>query len=476
MLLTVVGIQTAASAPILWPGEPDPAQESRVFDLPDAGDRLERVDLRRLDLDTSGKAIEALSRALADVRAYETRLDGELVIMADLEAALGRVALLRDGKDRETVFRALAYQGFAVDRYFASALASDEAASPWRAPVDGRQVVRPWRDAVAVEPGREATAYDISEAPQRIAFNDLRRRLLDVLPAGVGAGELPEGATLWLDGVEVASDGTNTRVPPGVHYVHVMLEGAVILHDRVELAPTDTLTVDVPLADAVLDGFLASLTPETPVPDALLPALKRVGGEIWVGRSGEKGPVVLAVSAAGVRPVEVPKPGRDRSPTVDAEGGLSVHATVGAGWMSSADFYLAQYDVAPATGATVNAAVLSGGLGVAFDAGLLRVGGGLDVLLPPGPHHTAPTGDAVLRARPAPHVYAGTRYGGLVAGFLFPWHPLLGARASLPAGPLEITVDGRMGLPGDLPRAEADIYRTSPIWSTTAGVTWRLRP
>ena len=187
MLVTVALLPVAAGAPVLWSEDTDPSTRDTVLAMEGASGTFDPADAVGADLGDPDAVIQRLAETLAAVRAFETKLDGELVIMADLQAALDQVEVLRDAADRDAVFKALAYQGFAVDRYFADTLATDDEATSWRAELEDQAVVRPWRDAVAVHPSREATPYDISEAPQRVAFNALRTRLNDALPGAVRA-------------------------------------------------------------------------------------------------------------------------------------------------------------------------------------------------------------------------------------------------------------------------------------------------
>lgn len=467
MLLTML-TGWAFAAPVLWLGAPDPAQERQIFQLPGVDGRVQPIELLALPTDEPEAALVALEQTLADVAAFETRLDGELVIMADLEAALDRVTLVPDDAARALVFRAQAYQGFAVERFFAGGLATDDEAQPWRRDVGGRVVVRPWRDAVALDPNREATEAEIREAPQRVAFNDARQHLLGVLPCGVRAGTLPEGAVLWLDGRSVASDGSTTRVPPGRHHLHVMLDGAVLDHRVVELGVAESITVDLPAAREALDTFLDGLAEGSEVPDLLQGGLERLGGRLVVGRSGAEGPQIWSVTARGVESVvlEPTEPAPGPAPTT----GLSLVVRAAGGWLSSADFYIQAYDVAPNTRATVNSTTGELGVRVRWDRGVFRAGAGLDVLYTPGAHHRALVATTGWRARPVPHVLVGTRYAGITAGFLLPHHPVVGLRGTVPLGPLELGLDGRLGVGGTLTRDDGTTYDAAPVYALSFGV------
>ena len=162
---------TAVAGEVVWFGEPEPADRLTVSAeaLP-SGPELDLTDLATASSrfgQTDRRALDDLEAALEEVRPYEARLDGELVIMRDLARPIEAVTVLRTEGDRDVLFKALAYQGFAVDRYFLQTLADDPEGEPFRVTVDGQVLERPWVDANALDPERSITAYDIAEAPQR---------------------------------------------------------------------------------------------------------------------------------------------------------------------------------------------------------------------------------------------------------------------------------------------------------------------
>lgn len=477
-LATLAIVLPASAAEVVWLGVAPADQRERVEAMPDYTGSVGAWAFRASGTALSpadDAAYARLASALEEVRPYELKLDGELVIMADLQVPIAAIDIVRTPDDRTALFRALAYQGFAVNRYFADALGSDDEAAPWRADVAGTLVEKPWRDAAALDPGREVTPYEIAEAPQRVAYEKVHETVGNALPGGLRVEGLPERALLYVDGEVRDDSASNVRVPPGRHFVHVEKEGHVLERWAVELEPAKTEMLAVDLTDEAWQGFARTVDVGSEVPEAIRKRVAARGGEVWFARAGAKDPVVLAVTEAGVTAVGVPRvKGSSGEPT---NGGLSFAASVGGGWLSSGDFFLQEYPNAPETRGTVNSASIVPGVSAAYDIGLFRVGAGVDAAFTPGAFHYAKYGTSTTRLRPYPHVEVGTRYASVTAGWLFPHHPTGGLRAAvpLPAG-FEIRGDARIGIGGDRTLESGDTYVIQPIYTAFASVGWRIRP
>ena len=464
----------AMAADVVWMGAPPPAEtEARLLAAAGAEARFitptQLISASVADADQIATRWSALDKAVEDARPFETRLDGELVIMRDLQGPLDRLLLVRDQKDRDAWFSALAYQGFAVDRFYGESLATDPEAAQWRVDLESGAVEAPWFDAVAIAPTKEVTPYEIAEAPQRVAFGEVRKQAGRVLPASLDVSALPEG-TLMVDGMAVDDGGTGTvRVPAGRHLVHLEKDGALLgrWDLRLPAAGNQALTVAVSNKDVL--GWLGRLEAGRPVPDGLTELVEAVGGEIWVAREGKKDPQVLKVTGGAVSVVELTPMASDSDTGGD---GLSVATGVAVGWFQSGDFYLQDPVNAPHSTGTVNAIAPQFSLEVALDRGNLRIVAGGDVSVPLGEFSIAKTGANQLRARPAPFVGAGVRAAQVTAGWVFPYHPAIGVRSAIPlSGALELRVAGTLGLPLQL-----GDYKTEPLGTLVVGVGGRLRP
>ncbi len=428
------------------------------------------------------EAWAALEVALKEVRPFETRLDGELVIMEELDNAIAALPAIPDAAARDALFSALAYQGFAVDRFFVHQLGEDERAEGMRVLLpDGTALPRPWVDAVALDPSRDVTPYEIAEAAQRANFATVKQAAGSLLPGRVALeGELPAGSSLVLDGVPVDPGPTGRiRVRPGQHFVHVVRSGHVLARAKGRVDVNGTLSIGVSLDDATWNGWLegirAGKTP--PPPPELSPSLQAWDGEVVVAWQGAKGPQAVRVTEGGVASLDVDKALRAAGGRRSDDGGVQVQiaAGVGAGWLSSGDFYAQDPANVPREVASVNAATVDVMADVSVQVGLFRASVLGDFGIPFGEHHVAFTGDDTLRFRPDVSVALGVKYAQVMAGYLFPHHPSVGARATIPAYKgLEVLAVFRAGLPTTSTRDDGTEWTSLPVWQAWAGIGYRF--
>jgi len=487
--LSALGVADAAE--LVWLDGDPTAEDLAAVAMASGVDTAPRapIDLRAAATDLTADDVqrwEALDTALRDVRAFETRLDGELVIMEELQLALDNLTALPDVDARDRLFGALAYQGFAVDRFFMDALGDDERAAPYRSVLaDGRVVPAPWRDAVAIDPERQVTPYEIAEASQRARFGVVREALTTELPARILVSEdLPAGSTLIVDGL-AADPGAagRVRVRPGRHFAHVVLDGHVVARAEGRLGPNDSLAIDVALDDATWEGWLEAVrsgeAPDTP--EALVPAVQAWGGEIVVAWAGDKGPRALRVTPEGAEVLDVAKAARAAS-SVSKAGSkgpvreFQVAAHVGGGWMNSGDFFLQDPANVPQERSSVNAGTVDVALDISAQIGPFRASIIGDIGVPLGRYHVARTGGGSTRVRPDLSLGLGVTWFQVTGGFLFPYHPSVGARATIPVYKgLEIAATFRAGLPVTLPRANGDEAWTGlPTYQAWAGIGYRF--
>jgi hypothetical protein len=464
----------ASAAEVVWLEAPSDADRILVAEVAAAqGPALAPVDFLAAATrwsDADDAALNQLDRAVEQARAYETQLDGEILILRDLSGPIAAVTALRDDNGRSRLFAALAYQGFAANRLWGEELATDPDAVPWRIEFAGRTFEKPWVDAVALEPDREATAYDIAEAPQRIAFASARSGLAELLPATLTPKNLPPDLSLVVDGRPSPPTASgNVKVRPGRHLVHLEREGRIVARWDVSVGPGDDVPLSLPVPDAVWQSFAAALADGVPVPAELQPLVAAMGGSVVLARTGDKGPEAFLVDTSSVRVVDLAATAEEESePAID----ILVSAGVLGGWFSSGDFYTQDPNNVPQTKDSVNA--VTAGLWLSGDvvAGLLAAGAGLDLLVPIGEHHVAMTGDSSVRSRPIPHIAVGLKQAQLTAGFMFPYHPAVGARLRLPLPIVEARVTGWVGLPGEQTRDDDPLstYDRLSVYTVTGGI------
>jgi hypothetical protein len=479
----VIGLlgELALAAEVVWTAPPDDAWRARVAEMAGAtGPALSPADLRTLGTRWSAdddRALAAVDEVLREVRPYERRLDGELLILRDLAGPIAAVGALRDDADRARLFAALAYQGFAVNRYYGETLGSDEQAAPWRQAFDGQVLELPWVDAAALEPGKEISPYEIAEAPQRVAYERVRQQVGAALPASLVPKNLPPGAALVVDGRESApGPAGNVKVPPGRHLAHAEVGGQIVARWDVRLAPGESADLVAPAADPAWQAMLADLRPGAALPAELAAV---VDGELWIATpAADRGdpPTVVAIRNGAVAPVPLdraPAP-QNRAPDHGKRRGSLALAATG-GWFYSGDFYTQNAVEAPHERSTVNAATAGLAAELDLDVGPVRLGVGADAVYTPGPYHVARFGDATTRIRPYPHVAAGLRAVQATAGWVFPQHPAVGLQGAIPLiGPLELVASAAFGLPRSGERSDGSRWDTERLAWAMGGVGARF--
>lgn len=489
-LLGVSAAPVAHAAEVVFLSE-DISPEARAAIERAAG--AERSGLQATDLlAASGQALaldrapyESLEQALKEVRAYETRLDGELIIMQDLGRALDDVAYVGSTADRDMLFAALTYQGFAVHRFFEDTLGDDPRGADHRTELNGLVYVKPWAHALAIEPEREISPYEVAEAPQRIAYTQQTTRYgTEVLPGTLlvdDKGWFEQGGSLVVDGRPVS--GTDHKLLPGMHWAHVVVDGRVLDAHSFTVSPGQTTAWTLPQAPNAWRTWIRSVeVGQSAPPDAAVKAdVRALGGEVWFVYEGKKGPQInaLAVSSDGEaawRTVEAPTTG-GRSPSdTDDDGGLSFAVGLGGGWVYSGDFYTqdpvnVDHDVG-----SVNAVSTDLDIHAAYDVGTFRAAVGVHTALTLGEDHVALTGSTETRVRPYIYAAAGLPWVQMSLGYLMPYHLALGPQVTLPVWEgLELRGSLIVGLPGSMQRDEAPPYETQPYSSATVGVAWRFR-
>lgn len=475
--LCALSTSTALATEVLWFGEPSTADRVRVATLAVP----EHFGFTSLDLMTAAyrasvrdaAAIEALLAAIEEVRPYETRLDGELVIMRNLQRPIDGVGLVRDSADRDALFKALTYQGFAVDRYFMDGLSTSDDAQPFTTQVAGVAVERPWVDAAAIEPMRDISPYEIAEAPQRVAYTQVRDEVARGLPATLVPTNLMDGAVFVVDGRDESLGATGSvRVPRGRHLAHVEVDNVVLQRWDLRLAAGEERELSVDLNRATVDQWLADLWAgaDTPMPSALAPHVDALGGEVWLAKPTPRGVELIVVRATDVERRTLGPIGGETQQTPGFSGFAAAHA----GWLSSGNFALDKSD-AEFTRGEVNAFQIGATLGASYTQGLFRAGVGVQIAVTPGADHVARYGSNQLRARIYPYLAVGIRPAQITVGWTFPHHPTVGLRSEIRlVGDLELQATGWFGLPTTRERDFGGAYRSLPLYAATLGLGYRL--
>lgn len=425
-LITVLMATPAWATTAVWlQGTPDPSVTpgATLATPADVAPAPYFDDLDRPD-------IVALRAELRAVRPLLDEFDGELAIIRRLDLAVSAVDLL-PSDDVELLWRALVLQGLAVHRYFPD-LTSEEAKAAGVVIQRGSQVEnRPWAEALALLPDRVPGEVAIPDSAARLAFQEQRARAVLQPPVTIEVQHAPGGAEVVVDGM--TSGEGEVRVAAGKHRVAIKVGDKLQHHTVVDVEPGATLTLTHHASPADLADLAALLsTVDGPVPlaPAVTARLEELEDDVLLIVPGKRSPRVFTVVDGQAVPRDAASPG-----AASDGGGGGFWVLAGAGLVYDGDYLLQNAAAgAPEEVATVNAASPVVGIGARLPVGPVHVGGGLDVSLPVGEHHTLPSGEGTLRLRAHPHAAVGYGPAALTVGWWTPWHIGLGVRATVPLG------------------------------------------
>lgn len=464
-LMLLVELHALASTNVWLAGERPPATQPDTT-VVSAGDLTTSQGWTEAD----DRAIAFLAEELSAVRPLADVFDGELQIMVRLSTAIEQVRAVRES-DRELLYKALVYQGFAVQRYFQDKLETDPGAAAYVTRQEGRAEVTAWLEAVALNPERVPTASEIPDQSALLAFQELRARHLLSPTCAITVSNMPRGGRLVVDGREAATD--QTRVLPGRHLVAVTVNGEIRARAELTLAPGGTGAIVVPAGPDELGALAASLAdgpPSIKLSPSVQGTLQSLEPPVLLTVTGRRGDLTYAVKGAAAERVESAGPSGSGDPS------LVLHTALGGGWLYDGEFLLQNYDEgATATRSTVNAATPVASLGVEYrPVRALALGLGVDLAVPLGEFQYLPTGDDQLRLRPYPHVAIGHPYLQLTAGPLLPWRIGVGGRLHVPLGE-HVEVQGAYiyGLGLEIPRDAGAEFEASDAAMAWVGAGWR---
>lgn len=241
MLPLLLSAPAFAAAPSLGPAlvvwlerdVPDESTRAKAARLA-GGSKVEQVAWSRLAFgpplreDPKGR-YDQLDNAFRESMSHWEEFEAEPGIARALDAAVGAVSVVRDEKDRAALVNALIVTGAAITKPFEPSLfASLSDTAPFRTTLSGKGVVKPWMDALALDPKRVWTRADFPDARSFGLVQRLQGEL-DLLPRGVLAlPDLPPGTTVYVDGAAVEAGASAVDLAPGHHYVHAMVGGSYV--------------------------------------------------------------------------------------------------------------------------------------------------------------------------------------------------------------------------------------------------------
>ena len=241
----------------------------------------------------------ALATVFKDGSARWEEFESESGVARALAAAVEPIEVLSGAIERDALIAALLWEGAGITRSYPEGLFSSlQDTSAFRVTIAGKSVVRPWLDAIALDPKR---VYARAEFPDGQAFAKVQslQAEMALLPRGhLVVDVLPPGMVVVLDGTPLAEGARDAELAPGHHYAHVMVGGQVAERMEFDVAASDT----VPLRSLVSPEELAAGGTAVQNGSADVPADVATGVRSLAGRGGGAPRVFLASIDAKGKP------------------------------------------------------------------------------------------------------------------------------------------------------------------------------
>lgn len=256
---------------------------------------------------TDEQRLTALATVLKDGRARWEEFEAEAGVARALASAIDPIGLIADVAQRDQLRTALLWEGAGITRGYPDNLfPSLQDTAPFRVSVAGKSAVRPWVDAIALEPRH---VFERSELPDGQSFAKvvaLQAELALLPPGRLAVDTLPPGCQVVLDGQLVPSETRSLDLAPGHHYAHVLVHGVVAERMEFDSAPNDTVNLRSAISPEVLASSAAAVAQgSAEVPADMAAAVRslagRAGGEprVFLGTLDAKGRPRLAAFSGG---------------------------------------------------------------------------------------------------------------------------------------------------------------------------------
>jgi hypothetical protein len=275
-----------------------PAQHRAWADMAFSAEPLAAADEQRLT---------ALGTVLKEGRARWEEFEAEAGVARALAAAVDPVDVVANVSHRDQLRTALLWEGAGITRSYPENLfPSLQDTAPFRVSVAGKSAVRPWVDAIALEPRH---TFERSELPDGQSFAKvvaLQAELALLPPGHLAIDALPPGTEVVLDGVALPLDTRTVDLAAGHHYVHVLVNGAVAERMEFDSAPTDTVNLRSAVSPEELASASATVVLGTAeVPPDVAASVRSLAGRsgsdlrVFLGALDDKGKPRLAAFSGG---------------------------------------------------------------------------------------------------------------------------------------------------------------------------------
>ncbi len=262
LLLSASALAAAPSPPalVVWMLPTPPAEEVRKLVERETGVARHRAwaDITLSPEPASGadeQRTSALQTVFKEGQSRWEEFEGEAGVARALAAAVDPIDLVQSDAEKQALVAALLWEGAGITRGYPESLFSSlQDTAPFRVTVAGKSVVRPWVDAIALDPKHTFTRAEFPDGQSFSKVQSLQSELA-LLPKGhLVIDVLPEGCTVVLDGTPVAAGTRSVDLAVGHHYAHVLVGNVVSERMEFDSAPND----NVPLRALVSPEELAS--------------------------------------------------------------------------------------------------------------------------------------------------------------------------------------------------------------------------
>lgn len=257
--------------------------------------------------EVDAERIAALSRVIDESQAKWEVFDAETSIARGIAAHCDPIALLRDDADRAALLKALVWQGASITRpYPDSIFNSLEETAPFRVAVANQVMVRPWLDAIALDPKHNFERSEFPDGQSLARVKTLQEQIALLPRATLTVDPLPAGIEAVVDGRTVAAGAV--ELPAGHHYAHLVRNGIVANRMEFDLTPSGKANLAIRVSAEELAAARAKvLISATDVPNDVLLGIKALAARssppprVFIAAMDDKGrPVVLPLAGGAV--------------------------------------------------------------------------------------------------------------------------------------------------------------------------------